>query len=292
MGAYRESAAQYERALRFPTDDLAVLAELHDGYADQLAMLDSWPRAAAAREQARDLWRVLGDSRREAYASRRLASIYWRQCRGPESTAAIERALELLEPGGPDPELARTLATHAFDVWARDADAGRETLAARWRWPTRSVTQRCAAMSSTTPRSAPSSNAPTGYPWRGTACVSPWRPGAEAQAGRAYANIYTWFSEQYRFAQGERYWRDGIAYCDERDIATYATCLRGHRAMALLDLGRWEEAEEIADRVLATEASPTNLLTSQVTKAGSWPGVDCPEHSTYWTPGRRGRQPR
>ena len=54
--------------------------------------------------------------------------------------------------------------------------------------------------------------------------------------------------------------------------------------MALLDLGRWEEAEEIADRVLATEASPTNLLTSQVTKGGSWPGVDFPEHSTYWTP--------
>src|SRR3954447_431722 len=267
MGAYREAAAQYERALRFPADDLAVLAGLHDGYADQLAMLDSWPRAAAARERARDLWRELGDSRREAYASRRLASIYWRQCRGPECTAAIERALELLEPGGPDPELARTLATHAFDVWARDADAGREML------------RRAVAMADEIGDPAVRSDVLNNAAFGAFIERADWVPmaqeclrlaleaGAEAQSGRAYANIYTWFIEQYRFAQGERYWRDGIAYCDERDIATYATCLRGHRAMALLDLGRWEAAEEIADRVLATEASPTNLLTSQVTKA-------------------------
>jgi DNA-binding CsgD family transcriptional regulator len=89
--------------------------------------------------------------------------------------------------------------------------------------------------------------------------------GAEAQAGRAYANAYTFFLQQFRFAEGERYWRDGIAYCDERDIPTYSTCLRGHRAIGLLDLGRWDDAAALAQRVLATEASPVNLLTSQVT---------------------------
>jgi DNA-binding CsgD family transcriptional regulator len=88
---------------------------------------------------------------------------------------------------------------------------------------------------------------------------------AEAQAGRAYANAYTFFISQFRFPEGERYWRDGIAYCDDRDITTYATCLRGHRAVALLDLGRWDEAVPLAEGVLATEASPVNLLTSQVT---------------------------
>ena len=89
--------------------------------------------------------------------------------------------------------------------------------------------------------------------------------GADAQAGRAYANAYTFFLQQFRFAEGERFWRDGIAYCDERDIPTYSTCLRGHRAIGLLDLGRWDEAAALAGRVLATEASPVNLLTSQVT---------------------------
>jgi DNA-binding NarL/FixJ family response regulator len=89
--------------------------------------------------------------------------------------------------------------------------------------------------------------------------------GDGASAGRAYANGYTYFAAQYRFAEGERFWRDGVVFCDERDIPTFATCLRGHRAIALLDLGRWDESAAIAERVLATEASPVNLLTSQVT---------------------------
>jgi DNA-binding CsgD family transcriptional regulator len=90
---------------------------------------------------------------------------------------------------------------------------------------------------------------------------------SEGQAGRAYANAYTMYAAQYRFAEGERWWRDGIAYCDEHDIPTYSTCLRGHRAIALLDMGRWDEAVALAERVLATEASPVNLLTSQITSA-------------------------
>ena len=75
----------------------------------------------------------------------------------------------------------------------------------------------------------------------------------------------TFFIREFRFPEAERFWRDGIAYCDEHDITTYSTCLRGHRAVALLDVGRWDEAAAIAERVLATEASPVNLLTSQVT---------------------------
>ena len=31
-----------------------------------------------------------------------------------------------------------------------------------------------------------------------------------------------------------------------------------------MDLGRWDEAAALAERVLATEASPVNLLTSQI----------------------------
>jgi DNA-binding CsgD family transcriptional regulator/tetratricopeptide (TPR) repeat protein len=267
LGAFRESAAQYARALRFPPDDPRLLAELYDGYADQLAMVDSWPRAAEAREQAIALWNRLGDSRREGYAQRRISSVYWRLCRGPESVRATERALELLEPDGPDPELARSLSTHAFDVWIRDPEAGRATL------------QRAVDMANELGEASVRSDVLNNAAFGTFIDRGDWVPtireslrlaldaGAEAQAGRAYANAYTWFIAHYRFAEGERFWRDGIVYCDERDIATFSTCLRGHRAMALLDLGRWDEAAAIAERVLDTEASPVNLLTSQVTLA-------------------------
>jgi DNA-binding NarL/FixJ family response regulator len=268
LGAYRESAAQYERALRFPPEDARELAELHDEYADQLALVDSWPRAAEARERAIELWHELGDDRREGYAYRRLGSVYWRLCRGHESTSAITRSLELLEPLGPDPELARTMSTQAFELWAQgDQEAGRDML------------RRAVTMAEQVGDPGVRSDVINNSSFASFLLRQDWRPEmdqalqialdahAEAQAGRAYANAYTFFTAQYRFAEGERYWRDGIVYCDDRDISTYGTCLRGHRAVALLDLGRWDEAAALAERVLATEASPVNLLTSQVTLA-------------------------
>jgi DNA-binding CsgD family transcriptional regulator/tetratricopeptide (TPR) repeat protein len=263
--AYRESAAQYERALRFPPEDPRELAELYDEYADQLSLVDSWPRAAQARERAIELWHELGDDRREGYAYRKLGSVYWRLCRGPESVVASERSLELLEPLGPDPELARTLSVQSFDLWIRDPAAGR------------AMHDRAVAMAEEIGDPAVRSDVIDNAAFAAYLRHEDWTAhmdtalrlalegGAEAQAGRAYANGYTFYIAQFRFAEGERYWRDGIVYCDERDITTYSTCLRGHRAVALLDLGRWDEAAAMAEHVLTTEASPVNLITSQVT---------------------------
>ena len=95
--------------------------------------------------------------------------------------------------------------------------------------------------------------------------LEPGRRGA--RSGRAYANAYTFFAAQYRFAEGERCWRDGVAFCDERDISTYAHLparTPGDRTARPRPVGR---GGALAERVLATEASPVNLLTSQVTLA-------------------------
>ncbi len=267
LGAHREAVAQYERALRFaPTED-RELAELYDGYADVLALVDRWPAAAEVRQKAIDVWHELGEVRREGHDQRKLTSVMWRLCRGAESVAAEERAIELLEPLGDDPELARALSSHAFTTWSDDPEA------------TEAMLVRAEEMAKGLGDVALRSDVVNNHAFLLFTRRQDWAPrmrealrlglesGGEAQVGRAYANAYTFFIAQYRFAEGERFWRDGIAYCDDHDIVTFATCLRGHRAVALLDLGRWDEAAVLAGRVLATEASPVNLLTSQVTLA-------------------------
>lgn len=265
LGAHREAASQYERAVRFPPCDPRDQAEVYDGYADALALVDSWPQAAEVRERAVAIWHELGDDRREAYDHRELSSVYWRLCRGPESEAALALSIELLSPLGPDPQLARALSAQAFAVWRDDPEAGQQMLA------------RAKEMADEVGDPVLRSDVVNNVAFGDYTLRRDWtRPikealrlaldaGAAGQAGRAYANAYTFYADQYRFAEGERYWRDGIAYCDEHDITTYSTCLRGHRALALLDLGRWDEAAAIAEQVLRTEASPVNLLTSQIT---------------------------
>ena len=267
LGAHREAVAQYERALRFTPHDDRQLAELYDGYADVLALVDQWPAAAEARQDAITIWHRLGDVRREGHDHRLLSSVMWRLCRGPESVAAMTRAIELLEPLGDDVELARGLSAVAFDHWVDDPEK------------TEAMIVRAHLMAERIGDPAVLSDVLNNFAYFQFTSRRDWVPQmrqaltialesqSEGQAGRAYANAYTMYAAQYRFAEGERWWRDGIAYCDEHDIPTYSTCLRGHRAIALLDMGRWDEAVALAERVLATEASPVNLLTSQITSA-------------------------
>jgi DNA-binding CsgD family transcriptional regulator/tetratricopeptide (TPR) repeat protein len=267
LGAHREAVAQYERALRFAPDDDRELADLYDGYADTLAFVDRWPAAAEARQRAIAIWRELGEVRREGQDHRKLSAVMWRLCRGAESVAAMQRAIELLEPLGDDVELARGLSAAAFDHFEDDPETTEKMLLRAQEMAERvgdpglrsDVLNNVSFLQFITRRDW--------LPPMRQALSIALESHAEGQAGRAYANAYTFFCAQFRFAEGERWWRDGIAYCDERDIATYGTCLRGHRAIALLDMGRWDEAAALADRVLATEASPVNLLTSQITSA-------------------------
>src|ERR1700689_889125 len=66
--------------------------------------------------------------------------------------------------------------------------------------------------------------------------------GLHEQAGRAMVNHYCCYVQLRRFTEGERYYTDGLAYCDEHDITTYANFLRGERIHVLERLGRWDEA--------------------------------------------------
>jgi len=88
--------------------------------------------------------------------------------------------------------------------------------------------------------------------------------GAHAEAGRGYVNTLAYCSADFAFAESDRWWPEAIAYCEDNDLMTFATCLRGVRALTLLDECRWDEAISVTEPVFANNASPLNLLTSQV----------------------------
>ncbi|MEP6651666.1 MAG: hypothetical protein ABJA74_17400 [Lapillicoccus sp.] len=88
--------------------------------------------------------------------------------------------------------------------------------------------------------------------------------GNDLLASAAYASLHQYLVTDYRFDAAAALYGEGITFTDDRDITTYSTCLRGRRALALVAVGRWDEAERTARVVLRTPGSPVNLLTSQV----------------------------
>ena len=63
------------------------------------------------------------------------------------------------------------------------------------------------------------------------------------------------------FAEAERYYAEGLAYCEERELGVYSVCLQGWRSATLGLLGRWGEAADIGAAVLGRRGiSPVNRL--------------------------------
>ena len=125
VGAYREAAAQYGRALRF-ADELPAetRAELLAAQASACYPADLYDEGIAALEQEAALWSGLGRPSEEGDALRRLSQFLWCPGRVGESRQVALRAAELLEPLGPSRPLA-----HAYChlIWlygaASDADS-------------------------------------------------------------------------------------------------------------------------------------------------------------------------
>jgi predicted ATPase/DNA-binding CsgD family transcriptional regulator len=104
LNAHREAAAQYARALRF-ADGLppAERARLLEGRSVACYLSDHGEEAIAARLEALDIWRTLGDPLKEGENLRWLSHLHWLE--GDAAEAAIA-ALEVLEPLPPGPQLA------------------------------------------------------------------------------------------------------------------------------------------------------------------------------------------
>jgi ATP/maltotriose-dependent transcriptional regulator MalT len=124
VGAHRESAAQYGRALRFAeTLDAAERAELLHALSGERQIIDQIDESLAAAREALALRRELGDARGQAETLRRLSGVLYCPGRLDESRAAVLEALEVLRGVDDDRELAKVYTALAdFSVESEDLD--------------------------------------------------------------------------------------------------------------------------------------------------------------------------
>ena len=243
-----------------------TLAGLHEGLADEVALLDRWDDAETAGERALALWREAGDRLREGDALRRLSRIRWNLCRGREAVDAAEAAVSALEPLGPSVELARAYATFAnqrmlyadYDV-AIDLARRAQALATRFG---------ATDVHSDALNTQAASRSAKGLDWAGQmrrALDIALAGGHHHEAGRAYTNLSGIHAGKREFAEAERYLEPGIAFCDEHDITTFAICLRGEHANVLERTSRWDEAVALSTEILIKVGpSPANRLCSLI----------------------------
>jgi class 3 adenylate cyclase/tetratricopeptide (TPR) repeat protein len=247
VGAHREAAAQYRRALRFGARlEPRERAELLQNYAHECYLTDQQDEAFDALEQAADAFREIGDARGEGDSLRRLGYILWCPGRTADADETCRRAvavLEQLEPGrelalahatlawlrhnAGDVENALTYAARAYALAERVDDVDTQILALNTIGETELRAGRAEGFEKLE-RSLALGKA-ADRPTYGTF--------VEAAA----------FYRSYELA--DRYLERGLRYTGERGLILSESYLHAYAAKIALDRGRWDEADDLCTLV-------------------------------------------
>ncbi len=301
LGAHREAAAQFERALRHAgASDAAALAPLHENLADEYALLDRLPEAEAELRIALARRRELGDDLSVGKDLCALSMLLWQQARSEESWRTCAEAVQILQTQPPGRELAWAQAKLAWaqaNVGAHFGGPGHldgaiaigeqaRDLATALGEP--EILSHVLNTLGCVMRNAGKS----GFSLIEQALQVALAADVQEAAGRAYCNLQALASEVNLFAAAERYYAEGMAYCESRELSVFSTCLKGDRAARLLLLGRWDEAAESCVHMLAIEgSSPVNrlrllivlgLIRGRRGDVGAWELLD---EAVAWTEG-------
>ena len=269
LGAHREAARQYERALRHAARlgpdavPAGEVAELHTSLGYELYVTGRTSEAARSIEAARGLWELLGETTKAGDAWRSLSRVLWFEGDTSAAEAAGQRAVDILQ-GRPSPELAWAYANMAqLCMLASDLAGTRE-------WATRTL-----EIAHSLPedrqqaelRAHALNNVGTveAYedPDRGLGMLDEslrisLEQGLHEHAGRAYVNLASVATAQRRTGQALHYVNEGLEYCTERDLDSWTYYLIGTDADLQLHLGRFDLAERRARAVLDRPSLPSS----------------------------------
>ncbi|MCW2497045.1 AAA family ATPase [Jatrophihabitans sp.] len=252
LGAHREAAAQYERALRW-IGEAGDRAALLESLAVERYLFGELGGAIEARLAAGALRRSSGELLRLGDNLHWLARLRWYAGDNAEAFRCAQEALECLRPLGPSAELAMTLSGLSQlcmlrAAYAESIEWGEQALALSRRLELPAVTAHALNNIGTSrSRSAEES----GLEEVRESLALSLQIGSEDHASRAYINLGSGLVGLRRITEARTLVDEGVAYCQARDLDLQLPYLRSMRAQLLVHAGHWDDATAEAEAVLA-----------------------------------------
>jgi len=281
LGAHREAAAQYARALRFGERlQPEERAEFLSRRAAECYLADENDEAIEAQRAALECYRELDDRLREGDSLRSLSQILWCPGKIAESRRAGRDAVAVLEELPPGRELAMAysnlaslledaaLSQRALDLAERVED----TRIALHALATRGLLGllRGDAEGVDTLRKALEGARLAGLPER---------------IGGTYTMLGLALVHTRSHALANECLAEGIRYCSEHGLELYRLYLLAYRARSALDQGRWADAADAAAAVVRVPRATTMPRTIALTVLGLFcgRGGEIPLNRRPWT---------
>lgn len=271
LGAHREAAAHLAAALRYRDELPATLqAEMFEQLAEEWGLTNQPLRAIESGKAALALWRREGHVDAQARVLSMLTPEYRMAGDVAGANASIAEALALLEPLAPGAALAT-----AYSVRSRLAsNRGLEHESLEFGQRALALAQGSgdAVIESQVLNSIGSAlliaGDLSGYePLQRSLDIALAKKLDECVA-RAYSNLVFCATLNHHFAQADRFYREGVAFCEERGLFSSIAYIRTYAARLALDRGEWTEAAQIVfESTRSTELVPVQRIPARATLA-------------------------
>ncbi len=260
VGAHREAAEQYARALSYhPTPDGDRLALL-EGYALETVLTGRFAESHEARAEAIALARALGDRLRLGENLARLPSSAIPLGLNDVGEAASREAIEILEelPRGRELAYAYT-GQGSLRMLSRDNSEG-------VRWGERGLELarevgdadiEASALTVIGTSYVMAGEIETGRPYLQRSLAVAARHDLHQRVAHAYGMLASGLGEMYELEESERWARELIAFATEHELDT--SYIRSWLAADLVYLGRWDEGAALAQELLNDVSAITRI---------------------------------
>jgi DNA-binding CsgD family transcriptional regulator/tetratricopeptide (TPR) repeat protein len=253
LGAHREAAAHFERALRFADDlDSDRRIEYLERRSYECYVTDQIDAAIEARKRALEEHRRRGDPLREGDAHRWLSRLAWFAGDRKSAEREAQRAIELLEPLEPGPQLAMAYSNVAQLKMLESAhdeaiDWGQRAIELAERLDDDEILAHALNNVGSAEVHAGIAN--------GAAKIErsldlALRAGLHEHAARAFTNLATNSVICREFEAAAGYLDAGIEFCRERDLDSWWLYMTGWLARMKLEVGEWDAAADAANTVV------------------------------------------
>ena len=253
LGAHREAAAQYRRALRSVDDPASSdLASLYEAQARECFLAGAIEEAVSAARRAIAIRTRDGDAVMAADDTRLLAALLWSTSQRSAALPAAAQAVAALEVHPAGPELAAAYVTLA-GLHSQAANAG-EAVAWAQRADRLAATLGDTAVQARALRIIGAARlcgpAEDGWPQLELALSLAAKADLHDETAAAYSTL-VWFGAMHRqFGPYDRYATDALAFCAEHDLTVHELDLLASRCVELVHRGRWDQADEAAADLL------------------------------------------
>lgn len=267
LGAHRESARQYQRALTY-ADELPAgeRADLLWALGYECYLTNRIDDAIAAIAEAREIWEADGDDVRVGDAWRCQSRLNWFAGRNDAAEEQADLAVRLLE--GSETVEQGLAYTHQAGLHMLSSDLagtrawGRRTLELVERLPAGAGRDevRLHALNNLGTMEIVAGDLQEGERLLVDSLDGARSGDLHEHAARAYCNLSSAAVAQRRYEVAERYLAEGEQYCVDRDLDSWTYYLIGWRARMHLDRGNYSRARADAETVLARDMTAVGTL--------------------------------